>query len=54
MMHTPPPKVIHVRVGNMKMKQFYDVLSDLWPGVTSLSDSYKLINVFSDRIEGIT
>lgn len=54
MMHTPPPKVIHIRVGNMKMKQFYDVLSGLWPGVTSLNDSYKLINVFSDRIEGIT
>lgn len=53
MMHTPPPRVIHVRVGNMKMKQFYDTLSGLWPSVVSLNEGYKLINVFPDRIEGI-
>ena len=23
----PPPKVIHIRLGNMKMKQFHDTLS---------------------------
>lgn len=53
MMHTPPPKVIHVRVGNMKMKQFHDTLSILWPSVINLNEDYKLVNIFPDRIEGI-
>lgn len=53
LLHTPPPKVIHIRLGNMKMSQFYDTINALWPEVVQLNESYKLINVFSDRIEGV-
>lgn len=52
-LHTPPPKVVHIRLGNMKMKQFHDVISNLWPQIAELNEDYKLINVFSDRLEGI-
>lgn len=52
-MQTPPPKVIHVRLGNVKMRQFHDILSKLWPQVIELNSNYKLVNLFHDRLEGI-
>ena len=52
-MQTHPPKVIHVRLGNVKMRQFHDILSKLWPQVIELNSNYKLVNLFHDRLEGI-
>ncbi|MEX2592454.1 MAG: DUF5615 family PIN-like protein [Anditalea sp.] len=49
----PPPKVIHIRLGNMKMKEFHVAISAVWNEVIRLSEEYKLINIFADRIEGI-
>lgn len=51
LLHQPPPKVIHIRFGNMKMKDFHETVSKLWEEVLPLNDTYKLINVFKDRIE---
>ncbi|MBC6108874.1 DUF5615 family PIN-like protein [Pedobacter fastidiosus] len=53
LMHLPPPKIIHIRLGNMKMAQFYDTLKTLWPEIIQLNKDYKLVNVFIDRIEGV-
>jgi len=53
LLHTPPPKVIHIRLGNMKMSQFHNAINALWPEVISLNENYKLVNVFADRIEGV-
>lgn len=53
MMHTPPPRVIHIRFGNLKMKDFHQVISENWEAVCQLSAECKLVNVFLDRIEGI-
>ncbi len=53
MFHTPPPKVIHIRLGNMKIKQLHDALSAIWPEILALNKDYKLVNVFADRIEGV-
>lgn len=49
----PPPRIIHIRFGNMKMKQFHNILVRLWPEIHLLSGNYKLLNVFIDRIEAI-
>jgi predicted nuclease of predicted toxin-antitoxin system len=49
----PPPKVIHIRFGNMKMKEFFNAITTIWPQVIEISNSHKLVNVFKDRIEGI-
>jgi predicted nuclease of predicted toxin-antitoxin system len=49
----PPPRVIHIRLGNMRMRQFHRVLSELWPEVCELSSRYRLIQLFEGRIEGI-
>ncbi|MEM1328851.1 MAG: DUF5615 family PIN-like protein [Bacteroidota bacterium] len=49
----PPPKVIHIRFGNMKMKQFFGTINRLWDEVLLLSEDHKPINVFENRVEAI-
>lgn len=52
-MKKPPPRVIHVRVGNVNMKRFFQIILLHWPSVVELVKNHKLVNVFVDRIEGI-
>ena len=49
----PPPRVIHVRLGNMKMKEFHSSISKVWEEVCLISEEYKLVSIHKDRIEGI-
>jgi predicted nuclease of predicted toxin-antitoxin system len=49
----PPPRIIHIRFGNLKMKEFYEILNKVWEKVCNLSEVYKLVNVFREHIEGI-
>ncbi|MGI9055919.1 MAG: DUF5615 family PIN-like protein [Pyrinomonadaceae bacterium] len=51
--HEPPPKVIHIRFGNLKMRDFFTVTTAIWSDVLELSETHKLVNVFRDRIEAI-
>jgi len=51
--HSPPPKVIHIRFGNMKMRQFYETLQGVWSEVLVANEKYKLVNIYADRIECI-
>lgn len=51
--HESPPKVIHIRFGNMKMREFFTVTTAIWNDVIDLSENHKLVNVFRDRIEAI-
>lgn len=53
MLNTPPPRVIHIKLGNMKMKEFHQKISDIWSDVCSMSKEYKLVRVHSNSIEGI-
>lgn len=49
----PPPKVIHIKLGNCKMNEFYKIINKVWNDVLELNSTHKLVNVFSQRIEGI-
>lgn len=51
--HEPPPKVIHIRFGNMRMNDFFVTITKNWNDVIDLSENHKLVNVFRDRIEAI-
>jgi predicted nuclease of predicted toxin-antitoxin system len=51
--YAPPPKVIHIRTGNLKMQEFFVFINGIWLEVCSLSERHKLVNVFRDRIEAI-
>lgn len=49
----PPPKVIHIRLGNMSMRQFHEAVVKRWPQVVEMSATHKLVVVYEDRIEGV-
>jgi len=51
MLSNPPPKVVHVRVGNMKMRDFHGFIRSVWPDIRLLVESYKLLIVYADRID---
>ena len=50
---TPPPRVIHIRFGNMRLREFHRNIASRWDAICSLSSQCKLVQVFEDRIEGI-
>ncbi len=52
MLRNPPPKVIHIRFGNMKMNEFHQTISRYWDEVLKMNQNFKLVNVYTDRIEG--
>jgi predicted nuclease of predicted toxin-antitoxin system len=49
----PPPRVIHIRFGNLNMREFHALISQIWSQVLELSESCRLVQVFTDRLEGI-
>ncbi len=51
--HLPPPKVIHIRLGNLKMREFFAAMNSVWDEVLELNKEHKLVTVFRDRIEAI-
>jgi len=53
MLSDPPPRVIHIRLGNLKMRDFHQAIAGRWEQICSLSRRCKLVQVFADRLEGI-
>ncbi|WP_338793586.1 DUF5615 family PIN-like protein [Bernardetia sp. MNP-M8] len=53
LLQTPPPKVIHIKFGNMKMAAFYELINKIWDEVLELNKTNKLITIYEDRIEVI-
>lgn len=49
----PPPRVIHIKLGNMRMREFHQKISGSWDAIEKLSKKYSLVRVFSDHMEGI-
>jgi len=50
---SPPPKVVHLRFGNLRKDDFHALLARVWPQIETLLKSHKLVNVYLDRLEGI-
>ena len=51
MLDLAPPKVVHLRIGNMRKRDFHLFLAKVWEQIESLSIDHKLVNVYLDRIE---
>ena len=51
--HAPPPWVVHLRFGNLRKNEFHALLARVWPQIETLLQSHKLVNVYSDYLEGI-
>ena len=54
MLSSPPPRVVHVKIGNIKLRNFHDKISSVWWQVEELVNSYKLVSIFPDRIECVS
>ena len=50
---TPPPKVIHIRFGNVRIQQLHKLLTNMWTQIENEIQNHKLVNVYNDRIESI-
>lgn len=53
MLSAPPPWIVHLRIGNLRRREFHAFLVRIWPEVESLLPAHKLVNVYEDRIEAI-
>ncbi|MBU2447470.1 MAG: DUF5615 family PIN-like protein [Bacteroidetes bacterium] len=49
----PPPRVIHIKIGNLRINELFILLEKLWNEVIKFNSKYKLVNVYRDHIEGI-
>jgi predicted nuclease of predicted toxin-antitoxin system len=48
-----PPKIVHIKFGNLKLIDFISVIETCWDEVELLLNNHTLINLYSDRIEAI-
>jgi predicted nuclease of predicted toxin-antitoxin system len=53
MISTPPPRVVHLRIGNMRLANFMAFLERVWPTVETLVRDHKLVNVYTTRFEAV-
>lgn len=53
LLNNPPPKVIHIKFGNMKMNVFHNAISGIWDEVLEMSQDFKLLRVYKNSIEGV-
>ena len=53
MLSAPPPWIVHLRIGNLRRREFHAFLVRIWPEVEALLPAHKLVNVYEDRIEAI-
>lgn len=49
----PPPRVIHIRIGNASVRDFHNILNLIWDDVLALSNTHKLVTVFKDKVEAM-
>lgn len=51
---SPPPWIVHLRFGNLRLREFHAVLARVWPQIEATVKTHKLVNVFIDRVEGVS
>lgn len=50
---SPPPRVVHLRIGNMRRREFEAWLKERWPRIETAAENHKLVNVFLARIQSV-
>ena len=53
MLSTPPPWIVRLALGNLKLREYHATLARAWPRIESLLPAHKLLIVHADRIEAI-
>ncbi|HWB52837.1 MAG TPA: DUF5615 family PIN-like protein [Tepidisphaeraceae bacterium] len=54
MLSSPPPRVVHVRLGNMKLRQLRQALAKHWPWVEENIHRFRLVQIYRDKVEGVS
>jgi len=49
----PPPRLVHLRTGNMRRRVFETWLTARWPQIEAAARSHKLVNVFHESIQSV-
>ena len=45
--------MIHIKFGNVKIRDFHAIISKIWDVIEKNLEDHSLINVYIDRIESI-
>ena len=53
MLSTPPPWVVRLALGNLRLREYHAVLARAWPTIEALLPAHKLLIVHADRIEAV-
>ena len=53
MLSGPPPRVVHVRAGNMRLRELREFLLRVWPAIHEAAPTHKLLVVRGDSILGV-
>jgi len=53
MVATPPPWVVHLKFGNMRLGDYQSFLERTWGTIESLLPAHKLVRVYRNMIETI-
>jgi predicted nuclease of predicted toxin-antitoxin system len=53
MVSSPPPRVVHLRFGNLRSNDYHAFLARRWPQIESLLRTNKLVTVYADRLEAV-
>ncbi len=51
MLSSPPPWIVHLRFGNLRRREYHELLAKMWPLIEAQLPAHKLICVYRDRIE---
>lgn len=52
-LNNPPPKVIHIKIGNMKINELHQFLNKHWKDIIQMNNAYKLVRVYRNKLEGV-
>jgi len=52
--HGPPPKVIWIRLGNIRKNDLLRVMEARWPAIEQQIRSHDLVEIYADHLEALT
>jgi len=53
MLSAPPPWVVRLTLGNMRLRDYHAVLARAWPRIEELLPAHKLLIVHANSIEAV-
>lgn len=49
----PPPKIIHIKIGNMKIGALHEFIGKRWEEILEMNAKCKLVKAYPDKILGV-